>query len=304
MPFVYLYEKMADKQLAADVQKLTEEFKREEEATNITKLTEREDDYGKTARYLAADLEDAINNREMFLLYQPQVKGDEVCIGAETLVRWKHSIAGFIYPPLIVQLAKEKNLLHNLEELILDEAVGAAAVIQRKISSEFKISINITNHSLEWDGFEECLDRCAKKHGIAYEKIWLEITEQDALSSSNAIMDKLQRMKAKGYKLLIDDFGMGHTSLLYLQTNYFDVVKLDGSLTRDVLENERDRGIIDSIVHLGKSLNFTTIAEYVETKEQKDKLQSLGCDVFQGYLYSKPIALEELITWMKQQNGR
>ena len=99
---------------------------------------------------------------------------------------------------------------------------------------------------------------------------------------------------------MIDDFGMGHTSLLYLQTNYFDVVKLDGALTRDVIENKRNSDIIASIVYLGESLHFTLVAEWVETEEQRDELKRLGCDAFQGYLYSKPIPLEELIVWLSQ----
>ncbi len=302
LPFFRMAEKSTEKQLAKDIKKLIKEFQKEEENLNIGILTERDDEIGKISRYLAADLEEAIRNKETFLLYQPQVNTDEKCIGAETLARWKHPLAGFIYPPLFVQLAKEKNILHDLEESILDEAIEAAAQIQSSVTGDFKISINITNHTLEWDAFEECLEHCVKKYHIASEKIWLEITEQEALVSTNEIIEKLHRLKRKGYKFLIDDFGMGHTSLLYLQTNYFDVVKMDGTLIRDILTNERNKGIIESIVHLGKSLNFTTIAEYVETSEQKEQLKTLGCDVFQGFLYSEPIPLEAFIQWMKNQN--
>ena len=118
------------------------------------------------------------------------------------------------------------------------------------------------------------------------------------------MLDKIQRLKELGHKFLIDDFGMGHTSLMYLQTNHFGVVKLDGSLTRDVLQNNRNKDIIGAITELGKSLHFETIAEYVETEEQKDKLLALGCNGFQGYYYSKPIPLAELIPWMEQHQGR
>lgn len=92
---------------------------------------------------------------------------------------------------------------------------------------------------------------------------------------------------------------MGHTSLVYLQTKYFNIVKLDGSLTRDVIHNETNRDIIASIVYLGRSLKFKIIAEYVENEAQRDELKKLGCDVFQGYLYSKPIKLDELMSWIK-----
>ena len=93
---------------------------------------------------------------------------------------------------------------------------------------------------------------------------------------------------------------MGHTSLIYLQSNYFGVVKLDGSLVKNVLDNETNQKIIASIVKLGKELNVNVIAEYVETEEQRDLLKSLGCVWYQGYLYSKPISLDEFIEHIKQ----
>ena len=150
-----------------------------------------------------------------------------------------------------------------------------------------------------WDDFEDNITKCIEKYHINRDKLWLEITEQDALSSSIDISNKLENLKKEGHKFLIDDFGMGHTSLLYLQTNHFEIVKLDGSLTKDIIDNDINGDIIKSIVYLGRSLNFKTIAEYVETKEQMEKLKEYGVDAFQGYYYSKPIKLDELIEWMK-----
>ena len=95
---------------------------------------------------------------------------------------------------------------------------------------------------------------------------------------------------------------MGHTSLIYLQSNYFGVVKLDGSLVKNIIENETNQKIISSIVELGKELNIKVIAEYVETTEQRDLLQALGCHWYQGYLYSKPIPLDDFIQCMKEHN--
>jgi len=299
MPFVRVFEKQSEKRLVDKVKMLVDEVRRQEENGSISALTARDDEVGNIARLLAADLADAIERKELFLMYQPQIDCNGRCIGAEALLRWKHPGAGFIYPPLIIQLTKEKKMLSKLEAFIFDEAAGAIARIQKDISQEFKISVNITNESLEWDGFEKCVENSMKKYNISGEQLWLEITERDAISSSIHIVEKLQKLKSKGHKFLIDDFGMGHTSLLYLQTNYFDVVKLDGALTRDIMENKRNADIIASIVYLGQSLDFTTIAEYVETAEQRDRLTALGCDAFQGYLYSKPIMLEELIPWMQ-----
>lgn len=301
LPFVHMFEEHQEKQMVNKVKQLVQELQREENIGVIHSLSEREDMLGGVARMLAAELEEAIEKKELFLVYQPQVDCNECCIGAEALIRWIHPVYGFIYPPLIIQLAKEKGLLHKLEEFIFDTAAEAIRQVEDQIGGELKISVNITNESLAWEGFEACIGSCVDRHHISREKLWLEITEQDALSSSFDIIAKIENLKEKGHRFLIDDFGMGHTSLLYLQTNYFGIVKLDGALTRRVLENERDGNIISSIVYLGQSLHFTIVAEYVETKEQRDKLAQIGVDAFQGYLYSKPLSLEELIPWMAQR---
>ncbi|MGN0153410.1 MAG: PTS sugar transporter subunit IIC/EAL domain-containing protein [Lachnospiraceae bacterium] len=299
-PFVHMFEEQSEKRLMENVRKLVAELQREEESNSISALTQRDDEIGNVARLLAAELEEAVRKNELFLMYQPQVDCNGRFIGAEALIRWQHPIVGFIYPPLIIQLAKEKKILHNIEEYIFEEASKAIVEIGNHTDSDFKVSVNITNTSLEWDGIEKCIDNCMKKYNIANERFCLEITEQDALSSSIDIIDKLNNIKSKGHKFLIDDFGMGHTSLVYLQTNYFDVVKLDRALTKDILENQRNSDIIASIVYLGQSLHFTTIAEWVETEEQRDELKKLGCDAFQGYLYSKPLELDDMISWLEE----
>ena len=130
------------------------------------------------------------------------------------------------------------------------------------------------------------------------------MTEQDMLSNTDNVIKKLEHLKHVGHTLLIDDFGMGHTSLVYLQSNYFDVVKLDGSLVKNLLENSTDQKIVSSVIDLGKKLGVKVIAEFVETEEQRDKLKELGCFWYQGYLYSKPIELDEFILWIKKCNEK
>lgn len=300
-PFVRLYEEQSARRLEHNLKLLVQEMQREEENNSIRSLTKREDELGHVARSLAADLVDAIEDKELFMMYQPQVDCEGVCVGVEALIRWNHPELGFIYPPLIIELAKEKHVLYRLEQYIFDTAAEMAAKLKPYATDRFKVSVNITNESLEWDGIEQCIADAVEKYEIPNEWFCLEITEQDALSSSIDIAEKIKNIKAKGHKFLIDDFGMGHTSLVYLQTNYFDVVKLEGSLTRDILDNERNSDIIGSIVYLGKSLQFKIIAEYVEDEKQRDELKRLGCDAFQGYLYSKPLEADALLEWMEER---
>lgn len=147
------------------------------------------------------------------------------------------------------------------------------------------------------------MDESLKKYDIPAEKMWIEITEQDVLSNSELVISKLEHLKEKGHTLLIDDFGMGHTSLIYLHSSCFDVVKLDGSLVRNVETDKTNQRIIESIVELGNNLGVYVIAEYVENVAQRDKLASLGCNLYQGYFYSKPILLDDFIAYIKKQNG-
>ncbi|MDY2789795.1 MAG: EAL domain-containing protein [Lachnospiraceae bacterium] len=301
IPFVRLYEQQRARRMKQDVKRLVEEMQQEEQDMRITHLTKREDDLGHIARILASELEDAVKKQELYLVYQPQVDRDENCIGAEALLRWEHAEFGFIYPPLIIQLAKEKKILSRIESFVFEEAASALATIQEQFGEPFKMSVNITNESLEWDGIEACIEKVVEQHHLSTNMFCLEITEQDALSSSINVTNTMEHLQQKGHRFLIDDFGMGHTSMMYLQTNYFDIVKLDGSLTKDVLTNERNSNIIEAIVYLGQSLHFKIIAEYVETETQRDKLKELGCDAFQGYLYSKPIRLKELLEWITKR---
>lgn len=121
----------------------------------------------------------------------------------------------------------------------------------------------------------------------------IEITEQMAIKSDSEFEKALNQVKNLGFMIAIDDFSMGSTSIKYLQKNQFDIVKLDGSIVKEMMTNERSREIISSIVYLAKSLNFKVLAEYVETEEQMQALKEIGCDYYQGYHFSKAVTSQE-----------
>ncbi|MBQ4530116.1 MAG: PTS sugar transporter subunit IIC/EAL domain-containing protein [Lachnospiraceae bacterium] len=302
-PFLRTNEKVQEIYIKGQIEKLVEELKKSEEENETPDLLNKTNSYGMVARMLLKDLETALDKNEIFMLYQPQVDSKGICLGAEALVRWKHRDYGFIYPPLIIYLAKEGKILPRLEQRIFHMVSEAIRKTQDNYDGDFKISVNITAKSLTWD-IESCMEECIEKYQIPADKMWIEMTEQDMLSNTDAVIEKLDHLKQVGHTLLIDDFGMGHTSLIYLQSNYFDVVKLDGSLVRNILKNPTDQKIVASVVELGEKLGVKVIAEYVETEEQRDKLKELGCFWYQGYLYSKPVQLDEFIVWLKKCNER
>lgn len=302
-PFLCMHKQMQEVYAREKIKLLVNELQEKEKEKEKPRFINRADSLGLISRMLLEDLKTAIKSDKLYLLYQPQVDSSGKCIGAEALLRWNHPLYGMIFPPLIIYLAKEGGVLQELEEKLFDMAGAAIKKTSEEYGEVFKISVNITAKSLLWD-VESCIAASLKKHDIPAERMWIEITEQDVISNADMVIDKLKRLDAHGHTLLIDDFGMGHTSLIYLQHDFFRVVKLDGSLVKNITESKTNQKIVASVVELGRELNVEVIAEYVETEEQRDKLQELGCHWYQGYLYSKPIPLEDFIVFIKSYNEK
>ena len=300
-PFLQVHKQIQETIAKEKLNTIIIDLQNEELTNEIPQFLGRADSQGQIFRMLLDDLKTSIKQKKLFMLYQPQMDDTGRCLGAEALLRWIHPLYGFIYPPLIIHLAKEGGILQELEEYIFDMAGNAIKKTSEAYDGDFKISINITGKSLLWD-IESCIDSCLSKYNIPAENMWLEITEQDVISNADFVTEKLERLNRLGHTLLIDDFGMGHTSLIYLQSNYFGVVKLDGSLVKNLMDNETNQKIISSIVELGRELDVKIIAEYVETAEQRDLLKKLGCIWYQGYLYSKPVPLDDFIQCIKEHN--
>ncbi|MCR5356303.1 MAG: EAL domain-containing protein [Lachnospiraceae bacterium] len=250
-------------------------------------------DPGKTARTLSAELAEYIDHGDFMIFYQPQYNSDHKLIGAEALLRWNHDQFGWVYPPLIIALAEEQGRLTELEEKVfLTVFKTLEELLKYKEDDNFHISINVTGITIQTDEFEEFLKNLHIIYPGKCRNVLIEITEQATLRVDEDFIARLSRIKELGYTFGIDDFSMGNTSIKYLQSNIFDIVKLDGGISRDVF-NARSREIIYSIARLTEGLNIETIAEYVETEEQRKALENAGCNIYQGYLYSPAIPLDK-----------
>ncbi|MCM1044715.1 MAG: EAL domain-containing protein [Candidatus Gastranaerophilales bacterium] len=301
-PFVLRYEREISENLKKNIGELTAQFQRNEEEGEHPVYIRAADEMGNIAKMLADELQAAIENGQLQLYYQPQTDVKGKCFGAEALLRWQYPEVGYIYPPLIIELAKERGILAQLEYFVIHTACAALKKLEEEFPRSMKISINITGVSLKNPDLISMLEEAVKEHGVLRKDLWVEVTEQDAISSTGDVVGRLEQLHELGYHLLIDDFGMGHTSLVYLESSYFCVVKLDGSLTKEC-QNERYSEIISSITSLSRNLNFDVIAEYVETKEQREKLLELGCTGFQGYLYSPALPREEFMDWVRERES-
>ncbi len=302
MPFIKMYDIAMEKKSLKYLDELIQIYKDSEISTIPVRLTELRNELGALAKTLALDLKQSIGNQDFKIFYQPQFDNHNNCIGVEALLRWKHPVYGMIYPPLVIKLAQEMNILPDFERMIIEKVFTEAPQIHHAIKHHCKISANVTVETLRSEGFEAFLQEVMDVYGSSEYDLCIEITEQMALKADDDIEQLMSRIRQMGYKLAIDDFSMGHTSLKYLQTSQFDIVKLDGALVRNLNTNTRSKDIVKSIVYLSKSLGFSILAEYVETREIQTLLEEIGCMQYQGYLYGAAVPLDYFTATMYGKN--
>lgn len=293
-PFIKLYEQRKQNSVKDNLDGLINILRNSEENGTAVKLLGLKTSESYFANSLVIDLQEAIENQTIDVYYQPQYNSAGRCIGAEALMRWKHPKCGMIYPPLVIQLATESGLLIELEKYIFEKVASEIGKLNKALGKMAKVSINVSGTTIPNPEFITFLKDLMSVYKFPAKKIYIEITEQIAVSFSDELMESLFSLKEIGYGFAIDDFAMGHTSINYLKTTLFDLVKLDGSLIKDMMNNDRCKEIIGMIVFMSQSLGFSVLSEYVETEKQRKVLESLGCHEYQGYLYSPAVPLEKL----------
>lgn len=293
-PFVKLFDREMIRDANRKMDQLVDLMKKSEESREVIRVLSLRDVGGMVARHLAEDLQTQLIDRKPNMYYQPQYNSKGECIGAEALLRWQHSIYGMVYPPLVIQVAEESNKLIDLEKNIFVTIMESMPELIKILGEETKISVNVTGTTIQSDEFEKFLVQLSKDYPRYSNRIVIEITEQAALTIQEELIDRLTRIAKRGYGFAIDDFSMGSTSIKYLQTNVFNLIKLDGSMTRVILKNRRSKDIIASITKLSGDLGIDVLAEYVETEEQRQALEEVGCYLYQGWLYSPAVPMNKL----------
>lgn len=249
------------------------------------------------AKTLSMDLCNAMRRDQLELYYQPQMTSDGQIYGVEALLRWNHPVSGFISPPLLITLANQGGFLDELGLYIIEKACQDAMQIEKQ-NMKMNLSINISPKQLEDQLFVSNALKIITSYSFNNIQIVFEVTERVLLITNDIIVNRIFELRKNGIKLSMDDFGMGHSSIAYLQKNIFDEVKLDGSLINHLLDNDRTREIVVSIIRVASRLNLDVVAEYVETKEQVETLKEIGCQIYQGYYFAKPESLECLIQYI------
>ena len=242
------------------------------------------------------DLKKAIPANELRLYYQPIVNlKTKQIVKAEALIRWQHPKNGLIGPGEFISIAESANVITEIGDWVFKQAIADTKLLQKGFTTGFSVSINVSPKQLEsYALIAEWPDYLHNQH-LPKNSLGLEITEGLLLETNPVINDIFQQLREAGAQILIDDFGTGYSSLSYLKKLNADYIKIDQSFVQNLSLYSEDMVLCETIILMAHKLGLKVIAEGIETQEQSNLLESIGCDYGQGYLFSKPKPIEQLL---------
>ena len=237
---------------------------------------------------LQADLREALNRDELFLLYQPTVDlQSERVVGVEALIRWRHPARGVIAPDTFIPLAEETGLIVPIGRWVLAQACRQAAVWHEE-SRAIQVSVNVSARQLDHENLLEDVQGALADSNLSPSTLTLEITETALMRDADGAAQQLTKLKALGVQIAIDDFGTGYSSLAYLSQFPVDVLKIDRTFVTGLSDSAESRALAHTLIALGKTLGLETLAEGIEDPTQLEILKHEQCDLGQGYLFARP----------------
>lgn len=247
----------------------------------------------------AEELERAIQRKEMYLVFQPKVilKTRQIA-GFEALLRWHHPLRGTIAPSEFIGFAEAMDLMGRLTAAILAAALAQLRTWQEQ-GIDTELAVNISGQDLRNIGFAEDVLRLCGEFGVRPDRLTLELTETAITRDVVSAMDILTRLRLRGVKLSIDDFGTGHSSLVQLQRLPFSELKVDRAFIAECGNSESATIITKTIIDMAHNLRMQTVAEGVESEGKLVSLAEMGCDMVQGYCISRPLEPDGVAQWMK-----
>jgi lactose/cellobiose-specific phosphotransferase system IIC component len=265
---------------------------------------DRTDQVGMIARGLMSDLRQDLDRGALYLAYQPKHDRLGRMVGVEALLRWPHARYGDMPTQVAITLAEDSGDIHALGAWALEEACASKARWNMRGYRDLTMAINVSPLQLSDPDLAGRLAATLRKHGLDPSEIELEITESSMIPHTGTVEHTLERLEQTGVDLAMDDFGMGHSSLVLLRRFRVSTLKIDGSITRDVLTNSINANLINTIGSLGRAQDVDVVAEYVETEAQRQALAALGCTVFQGYFHSPALPEAECLAYMARHAAR
>ena len=247
---------------------------------------------------LAGELRRALEQRELVVYYQPQAAvATGLVTGVEALVRWHHPRQGLVGPDVFVPLAENTGLIGPLTMAVLDNALAQVRNWDR-MGVHLDLAVNLSTRSLLDRGLPGVVSKMLARHGLAPQRLELEITESMIASDPERAFEVLAQLRSVGVRIALDDFGTGYSSLANLRDLEVERLKIDRSFTQAMCESHPDAVIVASTVDLAHQLGLEVVAEGVETQEAWERLRQMGCDLAQGYFLARPMAPEHATAWL------
>lgn len=243
---------------------------------------------------METNMRQAIQQKHFVLFYQPQINSDGQIIGAEALLRWLDPEHGLIAPNVFIPLAEENGLILPIGRWVLQAACEQLVAWSSQPSTEkLVIAVNVSARQFHQSDLVEQVETICRQTGANPRRLKLELTESLLVKDMEDVIDKMQALKKLGVSFSLDDFGTGYSSLSYLKRLPIDQLKIDQAFVRDIIDDSNDAAIARAVIALADSMEFNVIAEGVETPEQHQMLSDMGCRIFQGYLFGRPVPIEE-----------
>ena len=248
------------------------------------------------AEQLVDDFHTAIRERQFLVYYQPKfgILGEQPALAsAEALVRWKHPKLGMVSPGVFIPLFEQNGLIPELDGYVWQEVASQLRDWKDRLGRSVPVSINVSRVNMYDPGLVEKLVSLVRRNGLDFSDILLEVTESAYTGDSDQIIDRVRQLRQCGFKIEMDDFGSGYSSLCMLASLPIDALKLDIQFIRTAFRDGGNTRLLEAVVLLAKSLDVPTVAEGVETAEHLQALKAMGCDIVQGYYFSRPVPAGE-----------
>ncbi len=267
---------------------------------DVSVYKESDDKHTLSRLTLVNDIRTSLNRDEFFLYYQPKVdlRSESIC-GVEALVRWHHAERGIVYPDAFIPCVEKTGLIRPFTDMTLVKAFAQTKQWENA-QTPLKVAVNISARLLHDADFSTRIIRLLEQSELDPKLIELEVTESAVIANPDLAEKILNELHGAGFSISIDDFGTGYTSLSYLSRLPVSFLKIDRCFIADMLSNERHAVITNSIIELGHNLGMKVIAEGVEEEDTCTELKMLGCDIIQGYYYSKPLPAQEFPHLLKK----
>ncbi len=266
----------------------------------ITSMQESVDHH----RSLEVDLQGALEAQQFFLMYQPTVDlSTGAFTGVEALLRWKQPDRGVVQPDDFIPALETSGLIVPVGAWVLHEACRQGAVWQNR-GHRFTVSVNIAAKQLERDQLVTDVQEAIAMSGFDSHELILELTETALMHDSGSTLSRLMLLKALGVRIAIDDFGTGYSSLAYLRQFPIDILKIDRSFVSGIADSRESAALVHTLVQLGKVLGIETLAEGVETIDQRSRLENENVDSGQGFLFARPLTVEDLDRLLLDSDGK